>query len=114
MLPDQPAAEETVIGVDRAKGEIFVDRRHSGYVSFSPDFATRTAAPLKHPESKSIPIEIIVDRNSVEVFAEDGETVLTNLIFPSDASQGIAFYAAPGPTTGEAPRLLDLSLLPLH
>lgn len=112
MKPGDPADEETVIGIDRAKGEIFVDRRRSGYVSFSPDFPTRTAAPLKHPGAAAIPMQIVVDRNSVEVFAEDGETVLTNLIYPSDSSQGIAFYAA-GDAASSA-HLQDLELVPLH
>jgi sucrose-6-phosphate hydrolase SacC (GH32 family) len=114
LNPNEPANEETVVGIDWAKGEIFVDRRRSGYVSFSPDFAARTAAPLKHPEAKSVAIQIVVDRNSVEVFAEDGETVLTNLIYPSDASQGLAFYAAGAPAGEADSKLLDLELVPLH
>jgi sucrose-6-phosphate hydrolase SacC (GH32 family) len=110
--PNAAAPEETVVGIDRAKGQIFVDRRHSGLISFSPDFPARTAAPLRHPEAKSIPIEIVVDRNSVEVFAEDGETVLTNLIYPSDSSHGLAFYAT-GAAAGEAAHVLNLEIAPL-
>jgi len=114
LNPNDPANEETVVGVDWAKGQIFVDRRRSGYVSFSPDFPVRTVAPLKHPDAKTISIQIVVDRNSVEVFAEDGETVLTNLIYPSDTSQGLAFYTAGAPTVDADSKLLDLELVPLH
>lgn len=114
LKPGEAAEEETVIGIDRVKGQVFVDRRHSGLVSFSPDFPARTWAPLKHPQAKKIPIEIVVDRNSVEVFAEDGETVLTNLMYPSDASQGLAFYAAGAVAGGEAPAVLDLDVAPLR
>ena len=76
------------------------------------------SAPLKHAQAKSIPIEIVVDYNSIEVFAEDGETVLTNLIYPAPASQGLAFYTTSTPT-GAAParvrnvELVTLGLLPL-
>jgi len=114
LKADEDASEETVVGIDRAKGQIFVDRKRSGYVSFSPDFPARTVAPLKHPEAKTVSMEIIVDRNSVELFAEDGETVLTNLIFPSDASQGLAFYVAGVPATGEGPHILNLEVVPLQ
>jgi len=114
LNPNDPVNEETVVGVDWAKGQIFVDRRRSGYVSFSPDFPVRTVAPLKHPDAKTISIQIVVDRNSVEVFAEDGETVLTNLIYPSDTSQGLAFYTAGAPTVDADSKLLDLELVPLH
>jgi fructan beta-fructosidase len=113
LRPDEPASEETVVGIDRAKGQIFVDRTRSGYVSFSSDFPARTVAPLKHPNAKTIPLEIVVDRNSVEVFAEDGETVLTNLIFPSDSSLGLAFYSVGVPDGGPATRLLNLRVTPL-
>jgi sucrose-6-phosphate hydrolase SacC (GH32 family) len=113
LKAEEAANEETVVGIDRTKGQIFVDRNRSGYVTFSPDFPARTVAPLKHPDAKSIPIEIIVDRNSVEVFAENGETVLTNLIFPSDASQGLAFYATGAPAGGDSAHVRDLEVVPL-
>jgi fructan beta-fructosidase len=113
LKSDEAASEETVVGIDRAKGQIFVDRRRSGYVSFSPDFAARTVAPLKHPGAEFISLEIVVDRNSIEVFAEDGETVLTNLIFPSDSSQGLAFYNAGVPAGGAATRLIGLEVISL-
>jgi sucrose-6-phosphate hydrolase SacC (GH32 family) len=114
LKADEAASEETVVGIDRAKGQVFVDRKRSGYVSFAPDFPVRTAAPLKHPEAKEIPIEIVLDRNSVEVFAEGGETVLTNLIFPSDASQGLAFYSTGASGGGDAVRLNNLEVAPIQ
>jgi hypothetical protein len=55
-----------------------------------------------------------VDSNSIEVFAEDGETVLTNLIYPAPASQGLAFYATDTPP-GAAPALVrNVELVPLE
>lgn len=94
-----PHAEETRIGVDTSSSRIFVDRTHSGRTDWSPAFPVRVSAPLKHPQAATIPIEIVVDSNSVEVFAENGETVLTDLIYPSAGSQGISFFStitAPG------------------
>jgi fructan beta-fructosidase len=111
--PSQPAAEETVVGVNFETGRIFVDRTRSGKTDWSPDFPARVSAPLRHPQANSIPIEIVVDSSSIEVFAEDGETVLTNLIYPSAASQGISFYATATPP-GAAPALVrNVELDPL-
>lgn len=107
----QPA-EETVIGIDTGTGRIFVDRTHSGRTDWAPEFPVRVSAPLKHPQAAPIPIEIVVDSNSVEVFAEDGETVLTDLIYPSAASQGISFFAtitAPGSAPA---RFRNLEIVP--
>jgi fructan beta-fructosidase len=108
------AEEETVVGVDRAKGEIFVDRRRSGATFFAKDFPARTAAPLKHANASAIRLQIVVDRNSVEVFAEDGETVLTNLIYPQAASRGLEFYATPGAAGGEPARFRGVDFVSLE
>jgi sucrose-6-phosphate hydrolase SacC (GH32 family) len=88
-------------------------RTRSGKTDWSPDFPARVSAPLKHAQAKSIPIEIVVDNNSIEVFAEDGETVLTNLIYPAPASQGLAFYATNTPTGAAPARVRNVELVPL-
>ena len=111
--PNETAEEETVVGIDREKGQVFVDRTRSGKVDWSPDFPARITAPLKHSQANSIRLEIVVDRNSVEVFAEDGETVLTDLIFPSAASTGLSFYSTPTPP-GVGPALArNFEFIPL-
>jgi sucrose-6-phosphate hydrolase SacC (GH32 family) len=111
--PYESAQEETVVGVDLAKGQIFVDRSHSGKTDWSPDFSGRVSAPLKHVQANAIAIEIVVDNNSIEVFAEDGETVLTSLIYPSPSSQGLAFYAGATPPGTAPARIQDPELIPL-
>jgi fructan beta-fructosidase len=112
--PGESAQEETVVGIDRATGRIFVDRTRSGQVGWSPEFPARVWAPLKYPQANSIRLEIVVDRNSVEVFAEDGETVLTNLIYPAASSQGLAFYSTPTPP-GVGPALVrSVEFIPLN
>jgi fructan beta-fructosidase len=111
--PNQPAAEETVVGIDKEHGRIFVDRTHSGKTDWSPDFPVRVWAPLKHSQANSIRLEIAVDHNSVEVFAEDGETVLTSLIYPAASSQGLAFYSTATPP-GVGPALVrGVEFIPL-
>jgi sucrose-6-phosphate hydrolase SacC (GH32 family) len=109
--PFEPADEETVVGIDLAKGQIFVDRSRSGRTDWSPDFSGRVSAPLRHAQADSISIEIVVDNNSIEVFAEDGETVLTSLIYPAAASQGLAFYAGATPPGTAPARIQDPELI---
>jgi fructan beta-fructosidase len=111
--PNEPAQEETVVGVDRESGRIFVDRTRSGKTDFSEDFPARIWAHLKYPQANSIRLEIVVDRNSVEVFAEDGVTVLSDLIYPAATSQGFSFYATPTPP-GVGPALVrGVEFIPL-
>lgn len=93
----------TVIGYDSRREEIFVDRTHSGLVAFSPHFPARTAAPLARRDRDKVTFDILVDRNSIEVFADDGRVVLTNLVFPRAEPVDFSFYsdgdANPLPTT---------------
>ncbi len=111
--PNEAAAEETVVGIDATTRRIFVDRTHSGKTDWSAEFPARVWAPLKHPEENSIRLEIVVDRNSIEVFAEDGETVLTNLIYPAATSTGLAFYSTATPP-GVGPALVrGVEFIPL-
>jgi sucrose-6-phosphate hydrolase SacC (GH32 family) len=87
--------EETVIGVDPAAGEIFVDRTRSGNVDFHADFPGRHVAPLP-VENGRVRLHVFVDWSSVEVFARDGQIVFTDRIFPSPESDGVALYARGG------------------
>jgi sucrose-6-phosphate hydrolase SacC (GH32 family) len=107
------ASEETVVGIDLTTGRIFVDRSHSGQTNFGTDFTGRVSVPLRHPQAVQIPLEIVVDHNSIEVFAEDGETVFTSLIFPAATSRGLSFYASPTPPGSAPARLREVEFFPL-
>jgi fructan beta-fructosidase len=112
--PNEPAQEETLVGINTETNQIFVDRTRSGKTDWSPDFPARVTAPLKHPQAASVPLQIVVDNDSIEVFAEDGETVLTCLIYPSAASQGLSFYSTPMPPGATPARIRNVELFPLE
>jgi fructan beta-fructosidase len=85
---------ETLVGFNTAHGEVFVDRTHSGEVSFSKAFPGRHAARLE--TSTRVKLHVFVDRSNVEVFANDGERVLSERIYPPPGSDGIELYADGG------------------
>lgn len=78
----------TSVGYDPAKEVLFVDRSHSGLTSFSPDFPARIEAPL-NTSNTTFEIKVLVDRCSIEVFADGGRVVSTNLVFPPTNANGI-------------------------
>jgi fructan beta-fructosidase len=92
----QGRGEQTTIGINKEKSELFVDRVHSGITGFSATFPGRHAAPLRLVDSKIARLHIFVDRSSVEVFGNDGETVISDRIFPSGGSQGLRLYSGGG------------------
>jgi fructan beta-fructosidase len=89
----------TIVGYDTRRGQLFVDRTHSGVVGFNKAFPVRTAAPLLLRGSP-LRLRILLDRCSIEVFAEGGRIAMTNLIFPPADAHEIQMYSKgsdPGP-----------------
>jgi fructan beta-fructosidase len=87
--------EKTRVGYDAAAKRLFIDRTHSGRSDFHADFAGRHSGPMR-TLGKRVMLHILVDRCSVEVFGNHGETVLSELIFPQPSSQGLSVYAVGG------------------
>jgi fructan beta-fructosidase len=73
-------AERFVIGYNATTKQYFMDRTKSGITSFHPDFAAIHTAPRFSTE-KNIQLDLIIDNASVELFADDGLTVMTELYF---------------------------------
>ena len=88
--------EETVIGYDRDAGEIYLDRTRSGTTSFSPSFPSVSRGAVQVGQDGLIHLRVLVDRSSVEVFAQGGETVITSVVFPSPNSTGVRLFAEGG------------------
>lgn len=78
----------TLIGFDAVRSEIFVDRTGSGSAAFSSSFPGNHRAPITRSRSE-VSLRIFADTCSVEVFAEDGCTVISDLVFPGAASTEI-------------------------
>lgn len=91
------ATEATTIGYDVVRRCVYVDRTTSGPGMTHPSFAAVHTAPLD-PDDGVVRLEVILDRASVEVFAGQGEVVITDQIFPSPNSHATAVFAA-GSTT---------------
>jgi fructan beta-fructosidase len=83
----------TEIGFDRLKLEFYIDRTKSGD-AITPDFLTKTIAPLA--ANRPYDLKIIVDRSSVEAYAQNGTITMTNLIFPSSDNSRLALFSASG------------------
>jgi fructan beta-fructosidase len=85
----------TIVGFDRRRGAVFIDRTHSGLTRFSKDFPARMEAPLTSQHDVET-LNLLVDRCSIEVFADGGRVALTALVFPPASANGIEAYAKGG------------------
>ena len=85
----------TEVGYSKQRAELFMDRTHSGNTSFAKEFPALTAAPLAIGAAP-LRLTILVDRSTVEVFAQDGRVTMTNLVYPPDGARSIEFFARDG------------------
>lgn len=74
------------IGYDFQKELLYVDRRYSG-LNPHKEFLGAYEAPVRGCEGK-IDLRILVDVSQIEVFAKEGEAVMTNLFFPENYDRG--------------------------
>lgn len=82
------SSEETVVAWEGGSGRVSLDRSRSGLVGFHPAFAATHAAPLR-VGSGILQARILVDTSSIEVFAQGGESVLTDLVFPASGPRSL-------------------------
>ncbi len=84
------ANQETKILYDVQAQKLIFDRSQSGKLTENESFSAIQEAPLPMKDGK-VKLQILVDMCSVEIFANEGELVMTNLIFPDSTSNGLAF-----------------------
>lgn len=101
------SSQKVRLGFDPRTSQIFLDRRESGEVGFSPKFPVIHTAPFRGAEGK-IRMHLFVDQSSIEVFVNDGEVVMTSLIFPDPEAREIRVFAETGGS-----RLTRLRMWPL-
>jgi fructan beta-fructosidase len=86
----------TVIGYDTSRSKVFVDRRCSGITDFHNAFAGSIDSAKLMPLADRIHLRAFFDRSSVELFANDGRVVITDLIFPRSNTNHLTLYAKGG------------------
>ena len=76
------AGEMTAMTYSANDGTMSFDRRKSGITDFSQDFPAVTVTPV-HNNGKTFSLRLYIDRSSIELFANEGKGVMTNLVFPT-------------------------------
>ncbi|HEX4489355.1 MAG TPA: glycoside hydrolase family 32 protein [Terriglobales bacterium] len=95
----------TEIGFDTEKKEFYIDRTKSG-AEIAKDFPVRTKAPLI--AGRRYDMRIVVDRSSVEAYAQGGTIAMTNLIFPSPDAARVEVFPKNAKSSGRCWRLKSI------
>ena len=87
------AGHGATIGYDTATQRLFIERAEPAGMNLTR-FGGRQEASLT-PESAGLVLHLFIDRCSIEVFADDGALVMTELFFPAESTV-IAPYCSDG------------------
>jgi len=89
----------TEIGFDRVARQFYIDRKKSS-VEVAAEFPAKTVAQLV--SGRPLDLKLIVDRSSVEAFAQDGTIAMTDLIFPVSKDIKVVVFSGSGkPVSGK-------------
>lgn len=74
------AGAELIFGYDNGTNQYFIDRSKAGETNFENGFGKRHYAP-RLTANPSMKVKLLVDAASIEVFADDGLSVMTDIFF---------------------------------
>jgi fructan beta-fructosidase len=97
--------EELLVAVSADRRELSVDRTRSRNAPSPAGYAERHAGPLR--PLAQVPVRVIFDRSVVEVFANEGETVITDRVYPTQPFTRIEWIGGRRPASGST-RLMSL------
>ncbi|MGZ8540992.1 MAG: glycoside hydrolase family 32 protein [Chitinophagaceae bacterium] len=73
--------QKIIAGYDKSANNYFVDRTASGKINFEKGFAAIHTAP-RLSGKENIDLVLVIDNASIELFADNGLTVMTEIFFP--------------------------------
>ncbi|WP_225000228.1 glycoside hydrolase family 32 protein [Cesiribacter sp. SM1] len=99
--------QKILVGYDAAKNQYFIDRTKAGTHKFSDEFAgihygPRLASGAVHT------MKLLVDVASVELFADGGKTVMTDIFFPDEEFTNVRLVSQKGNVRINAGKVTDL------
>ena len=87
--------ENIKIGLDVKKNEFFIDRTNAGKKDFKEGFAKIHLAPRMIDNNK-VKMHLYIDVASIELFADEGLTVMTDIFFPNEDFDQLKFFSEGG------------------
>ena len=82
FMVSNPEGEKVIMKYDAKNHRMTFDRRESGVVDFNTKFPAVTSSPTFEKDGK-INLRLFIDRSSMELFGNNGQFVMTNIVFPN-------------------------------
>ncbi|MCU7548702.1 glycoside hydrolase family 32 protein [Chitinophagaceae bacterium LB-8] len=87
--------EEVVVGFDKQANQYYIDRTKAGKTDFEKGFGKRHIAPRLTKDNHT-DVTLLFDAASVELFADNGLTIMTDIFFVNKTLSKISIKSANG------------------
>jgi fructan beta-fructosidase len=74
--------EKLTVGFDKKNNRLYIDRTRSGKVDFEKNFAGKHSVP-RFLKMDQMNLTLFIDVSSIELFADNGLSVMTEIFFPN-------------------------------
>jgi levanase/fructan beta-fructosidase len=91
LVEKKGSSKKVIVGYDAARKELYVDCTSFESGNKSPQNLIQTA-PMK-PVNGIVKIQILLDKSSLEVFGNDGEKVISTMIYPDTDATGLSAFS---------------------
>ena len=78
------AGDHLDFGLDATNNYFYIDRTDSGKIDFEKEFGTRVSIAPRLGQENKLKGEVIIDKTSIEIFWDEGRTVMTDIFFPRE------------------------------
>jgi fructan beta-fructosidase len=86
------SGQKVIIGYDKSSNNYYIDRTASGNISFEKGFGAKLTA-LRISNKENIDLTLVIDNASVELFADNGLSVMTAIFFPDTNYSSISIQS---------------------
>lgn len=79
--------DSLIFGYNHSENQFYIDRSKSGKVDFNEQFAKKPSVAPRIAENKKLEVTILLDKTSIELFYDQGSTVMTEIFFSKNSFQ---------------------------
>ncbi len=90
--------ENYKFGFNVKENSFFSDRTKAGNHAFSDNFGLKESVAPRLSNNKKMKLHVFIDASSIEVFADEGATALTEIFFPSENFDKLSLFTEGGET----------------
>ena len=101
------AGDKVVMTYNPKNHTMSFDRRECGIIDFNENFPAVTVSPTFEQNGK-ISLRIFIDRSSIELFGNDGNFVMTNLVFPNEPYSTLSLKSEGGNAKVESVKVFSI------